>query len=405
MRSSSSELLLDQQAELRKKKLLELAKPKRPPKVQRTWRQRVWFYATAVLALTAMSAGSSLLFLVPLYVDPAISTLTHHFVDVPVTCVTTRREDLSGIFNCTWSSCREGCTSDMYKCTHIYVSYTTVPWEAPNTTMWPSSPPTPTSATAATATSAWTSIPPSTKTTTNTVPPPPRLTTTASGLPSKSPPTLSPSTTTTMSPSTATTAPSSPTPARSRRWVRPLTTSTPAPSTTPPPPPPTEESNATDEAVLLVNIKGCGYPPDVQCGNFSEQFGYEGAVFPCYYSRVNRSVVLTHYARDDQVAVIVHYFAIPFVLTVVTAVILCVMHCDCRCEEDPSQRRHHHHHHHHHMGLRTADNRYAERGRAWCGRALCGRAWRGVADELSRKDLPGPGMHFPARGGCGPSRS
>ncbi|XP_034253692.1 protein tipE [Thrips palmi] len=237
MRSSSSELLLDQQAELRKKKLLELAKPRRPVKVKRTWRQRVWFYATAVLALTAMSAGSSLLFLVPLYVDPAISTLTHHFVDVPVTCVTTRREDLTGIFNCTWSSCREGCTSDMYKCTHIYVS--------------------------------------------------------------------------------------------------------------PPPPTPPEESNFTEEAVLLVNIKGCGYPPDVTCGNFSEAFGYEGASFPCYYSRVNRSVVLSHYARDDQVAVIVHYFAIPFVLTVVTAVILCVMHC--RCEDDGTRR--HHHHHHHHMGL------------------------------------------------------
>ncbi|KAK3918185.1 Protein tipE [Frankliniella fusca] len=362
MRSSSSELLLDQQAELRKKKLLELAKPKRPPKVQRTWRQRVWFYATAVLALTAMSAGSSLLFLVPLYVDPAISTLTHHFVDVPVTCVTTRREDLSGIFNCTWSSCREGCTSDMYKCTHIYVSYTTAPWEAPNTTLWPPS----TSVASSSSPPPWTSTPEST-TTATTMPPPPRLaTTTAPG--TQPPPPPPPSLAKTTSPLTTATTLSSPpaAPVRARRWVRPLTTSTPPPSTSPPAPPPTEESNATEEAVLLVNIKGCGYPPDVQCGNFSEQYGYEGAMFPCYYSRVNRSVVLTHYARDDQVAVIVHYFAIPFVLTVVTAVILCVMHCDCRCEEEPGQRRHHHHHHHH-MGLRTADNRYAGRGRGGRG--------------------------------------
>lgn len=364
MRSSSSELLLDQQAELRKKKLLELAKPKRPAKVQRTWRQRVWFYATAVLALTAMSAGSSLLFLVPLYVDPAISTLTHHFVDVPVQCVTTRREDLTGIFNCTWSSCREGCTSDMYRCTHIYVSYTTTPYEQIDTTV-PS--------TAAT-TVATVSTPPVTMGTSPRTPLPPRLSSTRATT-ARPPRTTVPPQTTLPPPPVAIVPPPVTTPppplttpptvgmtehataARLRRWVRPLTTTTPPPPTTSPsPPPPPPESNFTEEAVLLVNIKGCGYPPDVQCGNFSEAYGYEGATFPCFYSRFNRSVVLTHYARDDQVAVIVHYFAIPFVLTVVTAVILCVMHCDCRCDEESTRRRHHHHHHRHHQ--MHADNRY-----------------------------------------------
>lgn len=38
-------------------------------------------------------------------------------------CVTTRREDLTGLLNCTWSSCREGCTSDYFKCSHIFVNY------------------------------------------------------------------------------------------------------------------------------------------------------------------------------------------------------------------------------------------------------------------------------------------
>lgn len=359
MRSSSSELLLDQQAELRKKKLLELAKPKKPAKVKRTWRQRLWFYATAMLALTAMSAGSSLLFLVPLYVDPAISTLTHHFVDVPVTCVTTRREDLSGIFNCTWSSCREGCTSDMYKCTHIYVSYTTVPYEMAtsmppdvNSSLWftssPSASPSTTIATTATfPATRHTANATSAATTAFTTALLPRLTT---FVPTSLPTSMGTTrTATTLSSSTP------PAPGRHKRWVRPITTSTPPPPTSSSVAPTPPESNFTEEAVLLVNIKGCGYPPDVQCGNFSENYGYEGASFPCYYSRVNRSVVLSHYARDDQVAVIVHYFAIPFVLTVVTAVILCVMHCDCRCEDE---RRHHHHHHHRHMGLRTADNRY-----------------------------------------------
>jgi hypothetical protein len=68
MRSSSSELLLDQQQELRKRKLLELAQPKKKvPK--RTCRERIWFYTTSFLAMTAVGGGSALLFLVPLYVD------------------------------------------------------------------------------------------------------------------------------------------------------------------------------------------------------------------------------------------------------------------------------------------------------------------------------------------------
>lgn len=70
-----------------------------------------------------MTAGSSLLFLVPLYVDPAISTLASNFVTKPVTCITTRKEELTGLANCSWSSCREGCTSDAYHCTHIFVTY------------------------------------------------------------------------------------------------------------------------------------------------------------------------------------------------------------------------------------------------------------------------------------------
>lgn len=221
MRSSSSELLLDQQEELRKRKLQELAQAKRANKIAsgRTCRERALFYSTSVLAIIAMSAGSSLLFLVPLYVDPAISTLASHFVTEPVNCITTRRDELTGLANCSWSSCREGCTSDAYHCIHIYVSYND----------------------------------------------------------------------------------SSATP------------------------------NQTDDAVLLVNIKGCGYPPTVVCSNFTETYGVEGTVFPCYHSKDNRTVVLTHYERDEQVAIIIHYFAVPFVITLATSVALCVMHCDCRC--------------------------------------------------------------------------
>lgn len=229
MRSSSSELLLDQQEELRKRKIKELAQAKKNrAQAGRSCRERALFYSTSLLAVIAMTAGSSLLFLVPLYVDPAISTLASHFVTEPVNCVTTRREELIGLANCSWSSCREGCTSDFYHCTHIYVSYNDTS-DAPNRT--------------------------------------------------------------------------------------------------------------TENAVLLVNIKGCGYPPTILCANFTETYGIEGIEFPCYYSRENRTVVLTHYVRDEQVAIIIHYFAVPFVITLATSVALCVMHCDCRCHPTAHHKR------------------------------------------------------------------
>ncbi|CAH1103419.1 unnamed protein product [Psylliodes chrysocephalus] len=229
MRSSSSELLLDQQEELRRQKIKELAAAKKSKiAAGRSCREQAIFYSTSILAVLAMSAGSSLLFLVPLYVDPAISTLASNFVTQPVTCVTTRIEELTGLANCSWSSCREGCTSDAYHCTHIYVSY--------NETK-------------------------------------------------------------------------------------------------------DEPHNQTDDAVLLVNIKGCGYPPTVLCLNFTETYGVEGTEFPCYHSKENRTVVLTHYERDEQIAIIVHYFAVPFVITLATSVALCVMHCDCRCHPTTHHKR------------------------------------------------------------------
>ncbi|XP_071642223.1 tipE homolog 1 isoform X1 [Temnothorax longispinosus] len=234
----------------RKRKLLELglgASRRRPPRP--TCRQRFNFYATSALAFVATSGGAALLFLVPLYVDPAISTLAADFSPEPVICTTSRREDLAGLFNCTWSSCREGCTSDVYSCTHIYVTYT--PWS--NASM------------------------------------------------------------------------------KNDTGGRNTTANATADLGTV-----TAVSTPGDvEAVLLVNIKGCGYPPAVDCKNFTRELGYEGAKFPCHYSRVNGSIVMANYNREAQVAIIMHFFAAPFVVTLATSVVLCVMHCDCRCTPPP----------------------------------------------------------------------
>ncbi|XP_071533483.1 protein tipE-like isoform X2 [Panulirus ornatus] len=38
-------------------------------------------------------------------------------------CVTKESEFLCGMSNCSWSSCREGCTKDVFQCSHIFVNY------------------------------------------------------------------------------------------------------------------------------------------------------------------------------------------------------------------------------------------------------------------------------------------
>lgn len=266
MNSGSSELLLEQQQqELRNRKLKELVPKKKPiPVRKRTWRERASFYTTSTLAFLSVTAGASLLFLVPLYVDPAISTLVSDFIETPTWCTTTRREDVVGIMNCSWSSCREGCTSDLYRCIHIYVTFI----ETPNITLMPNL-----------STAIMAAIPKATNTAQN-------LMQTAAA------------------------------------YVNNLT-----------------NIDHSDEAILLVNIKGCGYPPSIVCRNFSDLYGVEGAVFPCYYSRLNKTVVLTNYNRSNQMTMIINFFVVPFVITVISSVGLCIMHCDCSCQKERTVRQ------------------------------------------------------------------
>ena len=45
------------------------------------------------------------------------------FVDRAVTCKVTNVSVRQGKSQCLWSSCREGCTSDMYQCYQVRVQY------------------------------------------------------------------------------------------------------------------------------------------------------------------------------------------------------------------------------------------------------------------------------------------
>ncbi|XP_041983094.1 protein tipE [Aricia agestis] len=183
-------------------------------------RARLTRYITVLLAALLGGGGSALLFLVPLYADPALSALAADFDPAPADCVTERRDDRLGLDNCTWASCREGCTSDAYRCTQLHVKYRPAGGE----------------------------------------------------------------------------------------W-RP--------------------------AVLFVNIKGCGYPPAVDCANFTLNFGSVGARYPCYWSRAERGVVVPSWSRGEQVATVTRTLAIPLFISGCAGIGLCALHCECR----PRRRR------------------------------------------------------------------
>ena len=76
------------------------------------------------LGICSMLAGTSFIAfmtLLPLVIDPNIVTFVLKLE--PAWCYTTYSLVLNGTSNCTWTSCQEGCTVDIYKCWHINVSY------------------------------------------------------------------------------------------------------------------------------------------------------------------------------------------------------------------------------------------------------------------------------------------
>ena len=46
-------------------------------------------------------------------------------------------------------------------------------------------------------------------------------------------------------------------------------------------------------------MKGCGYPPILECSNFYETYGYPGDQFPCYVSSVEPDIVITSLDREQ----------------------------------------------------------------------------------------------------------
>ncbi|XP_042215880.1 protein tipE-like, partial [Homarus americanus] len=94
-----------------------------PPPKKNFCKNCLRFYLTAFFTLVACFSSFAFLFLVPFIIDPAFSTIFADFDPEPRVCVTRESEFLFGVSNCSWSSCREGCTKDVFQCSHIFVNY------------------------------------------------------------------------------------------------------------------------------------------------------------------------------------------------------------------------------------------------------------------------------------------
>lgn len=94
-----------------------------PDILEQTWQEKLLFYITAFFILLGTFSLFAFLFLVPFVIDPAFTTIFMEFDETPALCITVETEKRRGASNCTWSSCREGCTKEVYDCTQIRVNY------------------------------------------------------------------------------------------------------------------------------------------------------------------------------------------------------------------------------------------------------------------------------------------
>lgn len=91
--------------------------------IEQTFKEKLLFYITASFVLLGTFSLFIFLFLVPFVIEPAFTTIFMEFDEIPATCVTAEVTMLKGASNCSWTSCKEGCTKEVYECTQIRVNY------------------------------------------------------------------------------------------------------------------------------------------------------------------------------------------------------------------------------------------------------------------------------------------
>lgn len=179
---------------------------------EQTIKQKLLFYITAFFVLLGTFSLFSFLFLVPFVIDPAFTTIFMEFDEEAAMCVTNETIVRQGASNCSWTSCREGCTREIYNCTQIRVNYK-----------------------------------------------------------------------------------------RSRVVGN-------------------ESEWFIERAKLYPNVKGCGYPPMLNCSKFFSMYREVGTNFSCYYSKVDPGLVISNLDMWQVYMNLVYAMAIPipsFILSVI----------------------------------------------------------------------------------------
>lgn len=264
---------------------------------QPTTRENVLFYVTAFFCLVAVFSVFIFLFLVPFFIEPALATIYMEFDPEPVVCQTTEATFHRGLSNCPWSSCREGCTKEVYECWHIRVRYrSNVPVGLADSR----------------------SV---------------RDRIAQHKTPSSTPPAPLKQNVNYKSVHHA---------AGSRR-------DTPTdvdriqsvlPDDTEPADDEDEDLDSGDDAAFALsdeggdglhvhearlqpNVKGCGYPPDVECNNtFAPAYGVVGANFSCFYSLVDPTLAITQLNIDKVHSDLIYCLTVPIICFLISVVYL-----------------------------------------------------------------------------------
>lgn len=220
---------------------------------KQTLGQKLLFYTTAFFVLLGTFSLFAFLFLVPFVIDPAFTTIFMEFDEAPVLCVTVKTIRRLGVSNCSWTSCREGCTKDIYDCTQILVNYKKV---SPDFNL--------------------------------TAPPDIRTPREERSIPDAYDFDMSEEDEEEEAEMTGLMGNNS-------EWFY-------------------------REARLLPNVKGCGYPPMLNCSIFLKNYKEIGTNYTCYYSRVDPSMVISHLDMWQVYMNLVYAMAIPipsFILSVI----------------------------------------------------------------------------------------
>ncbi|KAF4525706.1 hypothetical protein B566_EDAN011498 [Ephemera danica] len=275
-----------------------------------TFKEKLLFKITAFFVLLGTFSLFSFLFLVPFVIDPAFTTIFMQFEERPTDCRTTDMIQRRGTKNCTWSSCREGCTKEVYNCTMIYVDYRVLPQEeVPGTTIDGTESTSPLPLESSSSINEW-SVHLANKVKST------HYDDEESG---GAPIEWSPDWIDRTSPHKL-----------SRRDTDEATdvpTSTLVPSL--------NESKWFAGGKLYPNVKGCGYPPFLNCTIFLWRHQTVGATFPCYYSKVEPMMVVSELDMRQVYLNLILATAIPIPSFIISVVYLAFAYFVIYAEEPP----------------------------------------------------------------------